>query len=139
MSLPDCCTDFDISWSDLLFPSRLSAESYEFLMAHGVGQMTLTELQTRSIDMGDGIVKIKHRCAQLLDDGRCQIYATRPQICKMFDCSQRKDCACGGRGWLKRDLPVQAIVPVEGVFLPMQTPPDLPEDDGSPLEGLEED
>ena len=104
MNLPACCMDFDIRLEHLLFPERMDANGWEFISAHGLGGMTLTELQSRSIDMAPhgkpGEVKVRHRCAQLLDDGTCGIYLTRPAICRAFDCSQRTDCACNGAGFI---------------------------------------
>ena len=102
MSLPTCCTDFDILLTDLLFPENMSADGLEFVGAHGVGKMTLDEIRASSDpmpDLGHGPqLKLHHRCAQLQDDGLCGIYDKRPAICRAFDCRTRRDCACNGRG-----------------------------------------
>lgn len=101
MTLPACCLDMDISVMDLIFPERLQPEGREFFNAHGLDSLTVTErdlLIARGTDMGAGVVKIRHRCAQLTDAGRCAIYADRPAICRNFDCAARHDCACRGQG-----------------------------------------
>lgn len=98
MTLPACCTDFDIIYPKLFFPEYQSQDEMEFLEAHGVSGMTLAELQRGAVDVNDLTVKIKHRCAQLGDDGLCKIYERRPRICRAFDCNQRTDCSCGGKG-----------------------------------------
>ncbi len=108
MSLPACCLDLQLELRQLVFPETLDAAGWEFLQAHGLDRMTLTELQSRSRDLGivDGErrVEIKHRCDQLQDDGRCGIYATRPRICREYDCGKRHeqigDCACKGAGFI---------------------------------------
>lgn len=105
MALPACCLDFQIELRQLLFPETLDAAGWEFLQAHGLDRVTLVELQGRSRDLGiatngERRIEIKHRCAQLQDDGRCGIYATRPQICRDYDCSRRNDCACNGNGFI---------------------------------------
>lgn len=122
-SLPACCTDFDISLNDLFFPERMTQDGWEFIQAHDISRMTLIEIQSRSIDMGNGTVKIKHRCAQLQDDGRCGIYATRPQLCRGFDCSTKPDCFCGGHG--NKFIPTSQVI-IESTPLTSQ------EDDGEP-------
>ena len=102
-SLPACCMDLDIDVMDFLFPDRLNPEGREFVDAHwpeGVAWMDTVQLLRAGQYMGAGIVKLKHRCAQLQDDGRCGIYATRPAICRAFDCATRHDCACQGAGEL---------------------------------------
>ena len=106
MSLPTCCIDFHITLEHLIFPERMGADGWEFVQAHGLNGMTLRDLQSRSQMMDSGEVYIQHRCAQLRDDGRCGIYATRPAICRAFDCSTRKDCDCKGQG----------LIPVEDLF-----------------------
>jgi Fe-S-cluster containining protein len=109
-ALPACCLDLQLELRQLLFPETLDAAGWEFYSAHGLDRMTLTELQSRSRDLGivDGErkVEIKHRCAQLQNDGRCGIYKTRPAICRAFDCATRTDCACHGAG----------LIPVEDLF-----------------------
>lgn len=101
MTLPACCLDMDIAVFDLMRPDRMSGDGLEFVAAHGITVMGLEDrwgLLKDAVEMGGGIVKIKHRCAQLGDDGRCRIYATRPAICRNFDCMTRHDCACRGQG-----------------------------------------
>lgn len=103
VSLPRCCLDLDIDLLDLIFPERMNEAGREFVQAHGLMNLTLSELQAGGqgvIDLGGGRVKIFHRCDQLADDGSCRIYATRPKICREFNCEQRRDCACQGRGWI---------------------------------------
>lgn len=51
-------------------------------------------------ELADGQVEIRHRCQHLADDGRCRIYSTRPTICRDYDCGKRRDCTCGGAGWV---------------------------------------
>lgn len=102
-NLPACCMDLDIDVMDLIFPNRLPPEGREFVSAHGLEWLTVTERDTllaAGTYQGKGIIKIKHRCAQLQDDGHCGIYATRPAICRTFDCATRHDCACQGAGAL---------------------------------------
>jgi Fe-S-cluster containining protein len=102
MNLPTCCLDFDILVTDLLFPDLMGLDGQEFVKAHGIGQMTLDEIQANSEpmpDLGHGPqVKLHHRCSKLQDDGRCGIYEKRPAICRAFDCRTRRDCACNGQG-----------------------------------------
>ena len=90
--------DFDIALIDLLFPEKLNEDGREFYNAHGIDSTTFRKLRKNAEDVGNGIVKIKHRCNQLSDNGRCQIYETRPQICRNFDCNTRVDCVCKGKG-----------------------------------------
>ena len=98
MNLPRCCTDLEITLSDLLFPERMSAQGRHFVNVHGLGDMTLAELQANAVDRGDGMVRIAHRCAKLLDNGSCSIYERRPLMCREFDCATRSDCECKGTG-----------------------------------------
>ena len=100
MSLPACCLDLEMYPLQIIFPEQLDAEFWEFYQAHGLDNMTLSDLQRRSTLMDNGRVRIQHRCAQLQDDGRCGIYATRPAICRAFDCRTRSDCACQGAGFI---------------------------------------
>jgi len=100
MSLPACCLDLELEPLLIVCPERLDADSWEFVQAHGLDGMTLADLQRRSTLMDNGKVRIKHRCAQLRDDGLCGIYATRPAICRAFDCATRVDCACNGAGFI---------------------------------------
>ena len=97
-NLPSCCLDMDIRLVDLAFLHLLSPDGKEFVDAHGLSEETIDKLFAKAIDMGDGKVKIFHRCAQLLDNGKCAIYEHRPKICRDFDCSTRSDCACMGEG-----------------------------------------
>jgi Fe-S-cluster containining protein len=102
-NLPACCLDLDIDLMDLLDPERLPAVGREFLDAHGLGALTPAErdaLIAAGHYLGAGVIKLRHRCAQLQDDGRCAVYASRPAICRNFDCSTRHDCACGGAGFV---------------------------------------
>ena len=96
MNSPACCQDMDIQVMDLLFPERMSLEGQEFVKAHGVLDVPLSSLPM--LDMGDGMVKIFHRCQHLQEDGKCAIYARRPVICRDYECSRRPDCACHGTG-----------------------------------------
>lgn len=96
--LPQCCTDLDISFTDLLFPENMSPEGKEFVRAHELPAATLRQLQRDATLLPNGLVKIKHRCAQLRDDGKCAIYDTRPVICREFNCALRSDCGCNGNG-----------------------------------------
>jgi Fe-S-cluster containining protein len=100
MTLPACCLDLEMYPLQIIFPEQLDAEFWEFYQTHGLDRMTLTELQSRSTLMDNGRVRIKHRCAQLRDDGLCGIYETRPAICRAFDCATRTDCACRGAGFI---------------------------------------
>lgn len=100
MNLPACCLDLEIELLQLIFPRNLDAAGWEFFQTHGMDRVPLIELQSRSIDLGGGRVRIAHRCAQLQDDGLCGIYDTRPQICRDFDCKTRIDCACKGAGFI---------------------------------------
>ena len=96
--LPRCCLDMDIQLIDLVFPARMPRAGQEFVEAHGMSQVTLEELQAGALSLGDGVVRIKHRCQHLADDGSCRIYERRPMLCREFDCSKRNDCACTGTG-----------------------------------------
>lgn len=102
INLPKCCLDFDIDPIHLIFPERMSTEGVEFILAHGIDKVLLVDLQKDAIDMLNGLVKIYHRCDQLQNDGKCKIYESRPVICRMFDCSSRKDCKCEGKPWTSR-------------------------------------
>ena len=101
--LPTCCTDMDIALEHLIFPERMSEEGQEFVTVHGLDTKQLKTLRKDAQDMGDGIVKIKHRCKMLLDNGQCKIYNNRPLICRTFDCGTREDCACDGSGCINHD------------------------------------
>ena len=96
--LPKCCVDLDIAYIDLIFPERMPYAGQEFVNAHGLLKVPLHELMKGARDMGEGIVKLQHICDQLQDDGSCGVYATRPQICREFDCATRFDCMCQGKG-----------------------------------------
>ena len=100
MTLPACCTDFEIDPLHLLLPSLLDADGQEFIRVYGVANMTLAQLEQVSRRMDNGKVRVMRRCAQLQDDGRCGIYDQRPNICRAFDCATRTDCACGGAGFI---------------------------------------
>lgn len=104
---PTCCMDMDIALIDLLFPERMSADGQEFCKVHGIGHEQLNTLRSNAIDLGNGMVKIKHRCARLADDGSCNIYPVRPAICRRFDCATRTDCECAGTGVIYHDLNVE--------------------------------
>lgn len=101
--------DLDLELRQLLFPETLDADGREFVTAHGLELMPLFELRGRVIDLGLGEngerrVKLRHRCAQLTDDGLCGIYDSRPNICRAYSCAARHkqvaDCACQGAGAL---------------------------------------
>lgn len=98
LNLPTCCLDMEIKIIDLLFPERMSPEGLEFVKVHGLGAMTLAQIQESALGLGDGLVKLYHRCEQLDDAGLCKIYNTRPVLCRVFECSTRSDCACAGKG-----------------------------------------
>lgn len=106
MSLPACCMDMEIDPLLLLCPDQLDEAGWEFVQAFGLAGHSLVELQSRATHMANGKVRLKVRCAQLQDDGRCGIYATRPAICRAFDCQTRVDCDCHGAG----------VIPVEDLF-----------------------
>ncbi len=99
LCLPMCCMDFEIDPLDLLLPARLSPDAYRFLTVHGIEAEMLFTLQQSARVMDNGKVRLSHRCAQLQDNGECRMYDLRPQICREFDCRERIDCACGGKGW----------------------------------------
>ena len=103
--LPKCCGDFHINFLDLIFPERLPAEGKEFLDIHGIWEIPLRDLLKDAVNNGDGTVEVYHRCDMLRDDGLCSIYANRPKICKDYDCSVRKDCACKGKGKVCQNCP----------------------------------
>ena len=96
--LPRCCCDFEIEPMLLLFPDRLDEAGREYMQSIGVNSITLETLRRGAVDMGNGKVRIQHRCAMLHNDGRCLIYPDRPRICQDFDCATRTDCVCGGKG-----------------------------------------
>lgn len=89
--LPLCCQEFDIDLYDLVFPDHLPKEGREFVKIQEIYKKPLGELIRGAIDMGNGKVKIFHRCPKLGDDGLCTIYATRPQICRAYVC-QKPEC-----------------------------------------------
>lgn len=94
MNTSKCCGDLDIDPLDLLFPERMNSDGRAFLDAHGLDFVMLDALRSGAELRPNGQVRIKHRCQHLLDNGRCDIYATRPKICRAFDCSTRVDCEC---------------------------------------------
>lgn len=98
VTLPTCCTDMDIDLLDLVFPERLSEAGAEFIYAHGISMLTLNEIWHNSTYLGDGKIKLRHRCQMLGSDGQCRIYLTRPTICRQFDCKLRSDCGYQGCG-----------------------------------------
>jgi Fe-S-cluster containining protein len=102
MSLPTCCLDLDVALEHLIFPGHMDRDGLEFYRAHGLGSMTLAEIQTHSFNLGlvkdVAMVKIWHRCQHLTDQGLCDIYDRRPKICREFDCARRTDCACKRTG-----------------------------------------
>jgi Fe-S-cluster containining protein len=93
--------DIDLDPFDLAFPASISAAGREFFATHGLYDLTVRELFAHAVNMHNGNIKIRHRCNQLQDDGRCRIYETRPLVCRQFDCRKRKDCACHGMGIIK--------------------------------------
>lgn len=101
--------DLDLELRQLLFPETLDDDGREFVAAHGLELMPLFELRGRVMDLGlaangERRVKLRHRCAQLTDDGLCGIYESRPAICRAYSCAKRHeqvgDCACQGAGVL---------------------------------------
>lgn len=113
-NLPACCLDLELAPELIIFPEKLDADGWEFVTAHGLDGMTLADLQRRSTLMDNGKVRIKHRCAQLRDDGLCGIYETRPAICRAFDCRTRVDCACNGNGFIPvGDITFETEVPFQ--------------------------
>lgn len=108
--LPLCCTTFNIDPVHLLLPHLMGADGQEFIDAHGIDSVVLRKLRFGAYLNPDGTVEVIHRCQQLQDDGRCGIYATRPQICRDHQCETRPDCAaCHGHGLIyiedARDVP----------------------------------
>lgn len=100
--LPMCCTDMDIELIHLAFPERMPPRGREFIEAHGIARVPLAELMRLAVDMGNGMIKIRHVCDQLdVETGRCGIYDKRPRICRDFDCATRHDCACEGQGLIQ--------------------------------------
>lgn len=97
-NLPKCCLDFDIDIIDFIFLDRMTPEGREFLDARGVLKVSMKSIRENATDLGEGKIKIRHRCQQLGDDGKCAIYEHRPVICRQFDCALRHDCACMGKG-----------------------------------------
>jgi Fe-S-cluster containining protein len=88
-----CCEDLDIKIEHLVFPERMSSDGRAFVAAHGLSCVPLGELVAGALDLGDGVVKIRHRCQQLRPDGLCGVYEQRPTICSEFDCATRGDCS----------------------------------------------
>jgi Fe-S-cluster containining protein len=88
-----CCEDLDIRLEHLVFPERMSSEGRAFVAAHGLSCVPLGELVAGALDLGDGVVKIRHRCQQLRPDGLCGVYEQRPAICREFNCATRTDCS----------------------------------------------
>ncbi len=86
-----CCEDLDIKLEDLIFPERMSPEGLAFCEVHGLWDVSLGELQDGAMDLGDGRVKLQHLCRQLMTDGRCAIYETRPTICREFRCDKHAE------------------------------------------------
>ena len=102
-ALPQCCLDLDIDPMFLFFPDKMDEDGREFVEAHGLDGATWRQLRSGAIEMGNGKVKIKHRCQKLLDNGRCGIqvekgYDAKPKMCRDFECRTRSDCACHGSG-----------------------------------------
>lgn len=102
---PKCCQDFHINVLDLIFPERLDENGKAFLDAHDIWDIPLRDLLKDAVNNGDGTIEVYHRCDKLGDDGLCRIYQTRPEICKSYDCSVRKDCACKGKGRICQNCP----------------------------------
>ena len=105
-NLPKCCVDFHINPLDLIFPERLPEDGKEFLDAHDIWDIPLRDLLKDSVMNADGSIEVYHRCDKLGDGGLCRIYANRPKICRDYDCSTRKDCACKGKGKICQHLPL---------------------------------
>lgn len=103
MNSPACCTDLVLVYPKLFFREYQSEDEREFIETHGLNKLTVTELQDISEEVGDYMVKIHHRCEQLTDAGLCKIYENRPKICRLFDCSLRKDCDCKGSGKIEQN------------------------------------
>lgn len=87
-----CCQDLDIRLEDLFFPERMSEDGRDFVKVHGLEFEELGALREGAQVMPSGLVRIRHRCDQLTDDGRCRIYDARPQICRSFDCATKNEC-----------------------------------------------
>lgn len=92
---PKCCNDFVVAYAKLLFPYNRTPEEQKFLDAHGVLSIPLKDLQVDEVN--DLFVKVTHRCNRLTPEGLCSIYPERPEVCRLFDCKTRKDCACNER------------------------------------------
>lgn len=91
----------------LVFPDRLDEDGQEFVREYGVDLSGWRKLRKDAVDLGNGKVRFFHRCQHLLDDGRCNIYDKRPQMCRDFDCRTRADCACNGSGKVWQPIVVE--------------------------------
>lgn len=87
MICSQCCEELDIKLVDLIFPERMPTEGQVFCETHALWSVSLGDMQIDAQDLGDGRVKIRHRCAQLTREGRCAIYEHRPTICREFRCA----------------------------------------------------
>lgn len=92
-----CCKDIAIKPLHLIMPHLMSEDGRAFVEAHGINDTVLLDLQEDATLLDDGQVLIKHVCQHLGGDNRCDIYATRPKLCRDFECSTRFDCdgPCG--------------------------------------------
>jgi len=63
-----CCETFMLPIADILVPT---ADARGWLILHGV-------------ETAPGLLEFACRCRALTPDGRCGIYETRPEVCRLF-------------------------------------------------------
>jgi len=96
--VPLCCTEFDtdLYQYDLIFPERMSPDWKEFIEAHGIQNEKLGDLIKGAIDLGEGKVRLFHKCSKIEEDGRCTIYENRSRICREYIC-KKPECNLKGK------------------------------------------
>ena len=53
-------------------------------------------LKFHKIEIKNGSIIIYNKCDKLTDDGLCSIYEDRPQLCRDYDCTRKKECCLDG-------------------------------------------
>lgn len=76
----------------LLRPDLMTPQGQAFLRVRGLDPDTLQARAHGAPLLDNGKVLITHRCQHLTPTGWCDIYETRPDICRWFDCATRADC-----------------------------------------------
>lgn len=92
-----CCSDFGLFASDgslaaTFWKTSWREDAADFLAERGLPYTPDRIASEHVADDGEIYVAVGYRCAHLLPNGLCGIYATRPDICRTFTPGTNKLC-----------------------------------------------